>query len=602
MADTNTTTAPVEIQQAPPVSPVPSSSSISVPSPVPSPMVERTAEGTRVLVKKLDTGNMDPSKTTEKKSVPVYVMMALDPTLNDHIRWQLTRLNELKADGVMFDVWWGWCEPKPQEYDFQRYVDIMKFCQQQGLKCQAVMSFHACGGNVGDSVNVPIPQWVHDLEATVPELYYKDQEGRVNKEYISLSCDTLPVFPSKEGPGKRTAVDCYRDYMAAFRDASLEFLEDGTLVEIQVGQGPCGELRYPAYPLSMGWNYPNVGGFQCYDAGMLRDLKEKLNREPPKNVGNFNLHPDESEFFSRSSNPTDDDDNFRSLTGAKFIEWYGSTLIHHGARVIGAAREVFPVGKYKAKVAGKVPGIHWLNAHPSHAAEVTAGLVGRYLENICAMLAPFDAMLDFTCLEMETSHQAPDASSRPERLVAEAMHSASDHNIRFAAENALPVWSDEGFNQIVRQLAFGLKEIEAAVHGFTLLRLVDELVEPNNPLCGAFSRFVSNMRNIGDFQVEYDCACPNCILLQLPEMPDISSEKSWKPVAVNVKEDEPAADGDKKSDSNEDDDDESDEEYNSEFGDSVPDLDNRADSILVTQRPAAKKKGKKALVRMSTAS
>lgn len=26
--------------------------------------------------------------------------------------------------------------------------------------CQVVMSFHACGGNVGDNAQIPLPQWV----------------------------------------------------------------------------------------------------------------------------------------------------------------------------------------------------------------------------------------------------------------------------------------------------------------------------------------------------------------------------------------------------------------------------------------------------------
>lgn len=36
--------------------------------------------------------------------------------------------------------------------------------------------------------------------------------------------------------------------------------------EIQVGMGPCGELRYPSYPESNGtWRFPGIGEFQCYD-------------------------------------------------------------------------------------------------------------------------------------------------------------------------------------------------------------------------------------------------------------------------------------------------------------------------------------------------
>ena len=36
--------------------------------------------------------------------------------------------------------------------------------------------------------------------------------------------------------------------------------------EIQVGMGPAGELRYPAYPESNNtWQFPGIGEFQCYD-------------------------------------------------------------------------------------------------------------------------------------------------------------------------------------------------------------------------------------------------------------------------------------------------------------------------------------------------
>lgn len=37
-----------------------------------------------------------------------------------------------------------------------------------------------------------------------------------------------------------------------------------------MGMGPCGELRYPAYPESNGtWRFPGIGEFQCYDKVIL---------------------------------------------------------------------------------------------------------------------------------------------------------------------------------------------------------------------------------------------------------------------------------------------------------------------------------------------
>jgi len=53
------------------------------------------------------------------------------------------------------------------------------------------------------------------------------------------------------------------------------FLLGSKLVEVTVGLGPAGELRYPAYPEGDGrWRFPGVGEFQCYDKYMLADLKQ----------------------------------------------------------------------------------------------------------------------------------------------------------------------------------------------------------------------------------------------------------------------------------------------------------------------------------------
>lgn len=41
-----------------------------------------------------------------------------------------------------------------------------------------------------------------------------------------------------------------------------EFFEDNIISEIEVGLGPCGELRYPSYPAQYGWKYPGIGEFQ----------------------------------------------------------------------------------------------------------------------------------------------------------------------------------------------------------------------------------------------------------------------------------------------------------------------------------------------------
>lgn len=56
----------------------------------------------------------------------------------------------------------------------------------------------------------------------------------------------------------------YFDYMRSFRIELAEFLEDGVISMVEIGLGPCGELRYPSCPIKHGWRYPGVGEFQVY--------------------------------------------------------------------------------------------------------------------------------------------------------------------------------------------------------------------------------------------------------------------------------------------------------------------------------------------------
>lgn len=50
--------------------------------------------------------------------------------------------------------------------------------------------------------------------------------------------------------------------MRSFRVEFNEFFEDGIISIIEVGLGPCGELRYPSFPVKHGWRYPGIGEFQ----------------------------------------------------------------------------------------------------------------------------------------------------------------------------------------------------------------------------------------------------------------------------------------------------------------------------------------------------
>lgn len=48
------------------------------------------------------------------------------------------------------------------------------------------MSFHAAGGNVGDTCHITLPQWVLDVGDDHPDIFYTDKAGFRNRECLSL--------------------------------------------------------------------------------------------------------------------------------------------------------------------------------------------------------------------------------------------------------------------------------------------------------------------------------------------------------------------------------------------------------------------------------
>ena len=120
----------------------------------------------------------------------------------DGIKKQLKQLQAADVDGVMIDVWWGIVESKgPNQYDWTAYRSLFKIIQECGLKLQAIMSFHQCGGNVGDSVNIPLPSWILKIGELNPDIFYTNRSGTRNKEYLTLGVDNQPLFHG------RTAVE-----------------------------------------------------------------------------------------------------------------------------------------------------------------------------------------------------------------------------------------------------------------------------------------------------------------------------------------------------------------------------------------------------------
>ncbi|VAH18075.1 unnamed protein product [Triticum turgidum subsp. durum] len=148
----------------------------------------------------------------------------------------LMALRSAGVEGVMVDVWWGVVERDgPGRYDWEGYAELVRMVERAGLRLQMVMSFHQCGGNVGDSCNIPLPPWVLEEVNADTDIVYTDRSGRRNPEYISLGCDTLPVLKG------RTPVQVYSDYMRSFRDRFSGYL--GTVIAEAAGLSAFTYLR-----------------------------------------------------------------------------------------------------------------------------------------------------------------------------------------------------------------------------------------------------------------------------------------------------------------------------------------------------------------------
>ncbi|KAK2370281.1 beta-amylase 3, chloroplastic [Trifolium repens] len=430
--------------------------------------------------------------------VPIYVMLQLGVITNDNVledRAKLEKqLKELRAagvDGVMVDVWWGIVESKgPQQYDWSAYRSLFQLVQDCKLKLQAIMSFHQCGGNVGDSVFIPLPKWVLEVGESDPDIFYTNRSGLRNKECISLGVDNKPFFNG------RTPIQMYSDYMKSFRENMADFLESELLIDIEVGLGPAGELRYPSYSECQGWEFPGIGEFNCYDKYLQADFKEAATKaghpewELPDDAGLCNDIPESTTFFRSKG-------TYQTEKGKFFLTWYSNKLLIHGDEILDQANKVF-LG-CKVKLAAKIAGIHWWYKTESHAAELTSGYYNLNDRDgyrpVARMFSRHNAILNFTCLEMRNSEQPEEAKSCAQELVQQVLSGGWRENLEVAGENALPRYDSEGYNQILlnaRPNGVNKKgPPKLRMYGVTYLRLTEKLFQKQN--FDIFKIFVKKM-------------------------------------------------------------------------------------------------------------
>ncbi|KAK4341625.1 hypothetical protein RND71_040126 [Anisodus tanguticus] len=397
------------------------------------------------------------------KGVPVFVMMPLDSVKMDHtvnrrkaMNASLQALKGAGVEGIMLDVWWGLVErDAPGEYNWGGYAELLEMAKKHGLKVQAVMSFHQCGGNVGDSCTIPLPRWVVEEMEKDPDLAYTDQWGRRNFEYVSLGCDTVPVLKG------RTPVQCYSDFMRGFRDRFENLLGDTIVYMISNLQAAADAFGKPEW-----------------------------GQTGPTDAGHYNNWPEDTNFFRKEGGGWD------SQYGEFFLTWYSQMLLSHGERILQSAKAIFEDKGVKISV--KVAGIHWHYGTRSHAPELTAGYYNTRFRDgylpIAQMLARHGAIFNFTCVEMRDHEQPQDAQCAPEKLVRQVALATQEAQVPLAGENALPRYDDYAHEQILQASSLNIDDQSGDIEmcAFTYLRMNPDLFHPDN--WRRFVAFVKKMK------------------------------------------------------------------------------------------------------------
>ena len=287
-----------------------------------------------------------------------------------------------------------------------------------------------------------------------------------------------------------------------------------------IGCGPCGELRYPAYPenkrcpKASQWRFPGIGEFQCYDKRALLSLAKAASEAGhiewggagPHDAGGYNDLPHETGFFKSN------DGSWDSPYGAFFLKWYSGELLDHGDRMLRTAAAA--LGGAGVQLSLKCAGVHWWYNSRSHAAELTAGYFNtrqgdRVPERngyapIAALCRSHGAHLNFTCVEMKDIEHPWEARCGPEGLLRQIRMTAAEAGVAVVGENALCRFDRDAYSRIIDNCVGDAKWDPATrtavvppnglppMAGFTFLRMSKALFDEHN--FSSFVRFVRSIR------------------------------------------------------------------------------------------------------------
>ncbi|MEW9711370.1 family 14 glycosylhydrolase, partial [Paenibacillus sp. SI92] len=295
---------------------------------------------------------------------------------------------------------------------------------------------------------------------------YKSETGFVNNEALS---------PFWSGIGQQ-----YNELYASF---AANFASYKSIIpKIYLSAGPSGELRYPSYYKSAGWNYPSRGTFQVYTDTAKNAFRTAMTTKYGSlsgvnsawglsltNVSQINPPSDGDAFYSTGG--------YKSTYGKDFLAWYQSVLENHLSVIATAAHNNFD-SVFGVHIGAKISGLHWQYNNPTapHSAENAAGyydyntLIQKFKDN--------NLDLTFTALEMNDDGSSP-SYSMPSSLVDQVSSIANSKGVRLNGENALPTGNFQKVEEKITRWNY---------NGFTLLRLAN-LVNGDGSASGNMSGY-----------------------------------------------------------------------------------------------------------------
>lgn len=374
------------------------------------------------------------------------------------------------VDAVSVDVWWGDVEgAADNRFDWSYYDRVFDLITAYGLDIAPILSFHQCGGNVGDDYTSLLPSWlwpkyanrsVRGVQLGLTGLQHRSEQGNYSPETV-------------QGWADQVVENEYRDFARAFaRHYGDRYAEE--VVEINISLGPSGELRYPSYNShDTGTGYPTRGGLQSYSDLAVRDFQDTTLRKY-RNLRGVNrawgtTYTDRSQITP----PADAETFFTSRAyldsqyGRDFVDWYNGSLVDHGERMIETVTRAIGRSFPAADIGYKVPGIHWTMTNPVNprATEVTTGLIqtsvdldaratGHGYQRIIDLANRVDVRgrtvaVHFTALEMD-DQDFPPQYSLAKTLVGWFGQYAYDAGVELKGENALNggLYGEQGWTNI----------------------------------------------------------------------------------------------------------------------------------------------------------